>query len=135
MKSELGGSLIQRSDCEKMIMVKIDCELDFDEHVKTWCSKANNKLRALATATPHTSVQKKKMPMNLFFNAQFNYCPLIWMLHHRRNNHIIRNFHERYLRLIYNDKNSSYEELLTKKCLSFYTLQKYTSFGNRILQN
>ena len=33
---------------------------------------------------------------------------------HRRNNYIIRNLHERCLRLIYNDKNSFYEELLTK---------------------
>ena len=52
--------------------------------------------------------------MNSFFNAQLNYCPLVWMLHSRRNNNIIRNLHERCLRLIYNDKNSSYEELLTK---------------------
>ena len=36
------------------------------------------------------------------------------MLHSPRNNSIIRNLHERCLRLIYNDKNSSYEELLTK---------------------
>ena len=36
------------------------------------------------------------------------------MIHSRRNNNIIRNLHERCLRLIYNDKNYSYEELLTK---------------------
>ena len=35
------------------------------------------------------------------------------MLHSRRNNNI-RNLHERCLRLIYDDKKSSYEELLTK---------------------
>ena len=33
---------------------------------------------------------------------------------HRRNNYIIRNLHERCLTLIYNYKNSFYEELLTK---------------------
>ena len=97
-----------------MLGVKIDYKLDFGEHVKTLCSKANNKLRALARATPYMSVEKKKILMNSFFNAQFNYCPLVWMLHSRRNNSIIRNLHERCLRLIYNDKNSSYEELLTK---------------------
>ena len=111
---QLGGSLIERSDCEKMLGVKIDYKLNFDEHVKTLCSKANNKLRALARTTPYMSVEKKKILMNSFFNAQFNYCPLVWMLHSRRNNSIIRNLHERCLRLIYNDKNSSYEELLTK---------------------
>ena len=51
--------------------------------------------------------------MNSFFNAQFNYCPLIWMLHSRSNNNK-KHLHERYLRIIYNDKQSSYEELLIK---------------------
>ena len=50
--------------------------------------------------------------MNSFFNAQFNYCPLIWMLHSRSNNNKIKHLHERCLRLIYNDKRSSYDELL-----------------------
>ena len=52
--------------------------------------------------------------MNSFSNAQFNYCVLVWMLHRRSNNNIIRNLHERCLRLMYNDKNLSHEELLTK---------------------
>ena len=69
----LGGSLIERSDREKMLGVKTDYKLNFNEHVKTICSKANNKLRASARATPYMSVEKKKI---LIFNAQFNYCPL-----------------------------------------------------------
>ena len=60
------------------------------------------------------SVEKEKILINSFFNAQFNYGPLIWMLLSRRNNSIIRNLHERCLMLICNDKNSFYEELLTK---------------------
>ena len=47
---QLGGSLIERSDREKMLGVKIDYKLTFDEHVKILCSKANNKPRALARA-------------------------------------------------------------------------------------
>ena len=60
------------------------------------------------------NAEKEKMLMNYFFNTQFNYGPLIWMLLSRRNNSIIRNLHERCLMLICNDKNSFYEELLTK---------------------
>ena len=52
--------------------------------------------------------------MTSFLNAQLNYCPLIWMLHSRSNNSKIKHFHERCLRLIYKDKQSSYEELLIK---------------------
>ena len=59
------------------------------------------------------SLVKKKLLMNFFFNAQFNYCPLIWMLRIRSNDNKI-NLHERCLRIIYNDKQSSYEELLIK---------------------
>ena len=61
-------------------------------------------------------LKKKKILMNSFFNVQFKYCPLIWMLHSRRNNNIIRNLKERCLRLIYKHKNSLKltEELLTK---------------------
>ena len=52
--------------------------------------------------------------MNSFFNAQFNYCPLIWMLHSRKNNNKTKHLHERCLELIYCDKKSSNEILLEK---------------------
>ena len=41
-------------------------------------------------------------------------APLLWMLHSRCNNNKIRHLHKRCLRLIYCNKNSSYEELLEK---------------------
>ena len=52
--------------------------------------------------------------MNSFFNGKFNYCPLMWMLHSRYNNHKTKHLHDRYLRLIYCNKISSYEGLLQK---------------------
>ena len=107
-------SLIKSSTCKKLFGVKTDNKLNFDTHVKGLCKKANNILRVLARAPPHMSLEKKKLVMNSFFNAQFNYCPLIWMLHSRSNNNKIKHLHERCLRLIYNDKQSSYEELLIK---------------------
>ena len=97
-----------------MLGVKIDNNLNFDTYVTGLCKKANKKLRALARATPDISLEKKKLFMNFFFNAQFDYCPLIWILHSRGNNSKIKHLHERCLRLIYNDKKSSYEELLIK---------------------
>ena len=53
--------------------------------------------------------------MNSFFNAQFTYCPLIWILHGCcRNNNKIKHLHERCLRLTYCDMTSSCVELLEK---------------------
>ena len=111
---QIGDSLIKASDCEKLLGLKIDYKLSFDNHVNSLCKKANNKLRALARATPYMNTEKKKPLMNSFFNAQFNYCPLLWMLHSRCNNNKIKHLHERCLRLTYCDKTSSYEELLEK---------------------
>ena len=44
--------------------------------------------------------------------SQFNYCQLAWMCHNCTKNNKINRLHERCLRLIYNDKKSSFEELL-----------------------
>ena len=106
---KFGDSLIKTSTCENLLGVKIDYKLTFDNHVANLCKKANNRLRALARAT--MAIEKGKPLMNSFFNAKLNYCPLIWMLHSRCNNNKIKHLHERFLRLIYCQKNSSYEEL------------------------
>ena len=52
--------------------------------------------------------------MNAFFDSQFKYCPFIWMCHSRTNKRKIDRLQERCLRIIYNDKQSSFKELLEK---------------------
>ena len=52
--------------------------------------------------------------MNYFFKSQFNYCPLIWMCHSHTINNKINHLHERCLHVIYNDKISSFKELLDR---------------------
>ena len=42
----------------------------------------------------------------------FSYCPLVWMCHSRTLNNKINNLHERTLRLVYDDRQSTFEELL-----------------------
>ena len=106
---KVGDSLIKTSTCEKLLGVKIDYKLTFDNHVANLCKKANNKLRALTSATPYMTTEKRKLLMNSFFNAQLNYCPLIWMLHSRWNNIKIKHLHDRCLKLIYCDKNLAIE--------------------------
>ena len=52
--------------------------------------------------------------MNAFFTSQFSYCPLVWMYRGRTNNNKMNRLHDRYLRIVYNDKQSSFNELLEK---------------------
>ena len=114
LELKVGDSLIKTSTCKKLLGVKIDFKLIFDNHLANLCKKANNKLRSLARATPYMTIEKRKLLMNSFFSAQLNYYTLIWMLHSRCNNNKTKHLHERCLKLIYCDKNSSYEELLER---------------------
>ena len=110
----IGDSITGSSPCKKLLGIKIDLTLCFDGHIQDLCNKANRKLRALARATPYMNLQKRKVLINAFFNAQCNYWLLIWMLHSPQNNNKIKHLHERCLHLIHNDKLSSYEEPLEK---------------------
>ena len=60
------------------------------------------------------SLEKRRTLMKAFIESQFNYCPLIWMLHSRTLNNKINRIHERALRTVYSDYNSSFKELLDK---------------------
>ena len=52
--------------------------------------------------------------MKAFINSQFGYCPLVWLNHNREINNRINRFHERSLRVVYNDYNATFEQLLEK---------------------
>ena len=60
------------------------------------------------------NISKRSILMNAFFKSQFSCCPLVWMCHSRANNGKINRLHERCLRIIYSDKQSSFETLLEK---------------------
>ena len=129
-----GELVIKNTTCEKVLGIKIDNKLTFDEHISGLCKKAANKLRALARVTSYMSLPKKELFLNSFFNAQFNYCSLVWMLHSRSNNNKIKHLHELCLRIVYQDKQSSYENLLVKDGTVSAPL-KHSGTCNRNVQN
>ena len=55
---------------------------------------------------------KKRIIMKSCIKSHFGYCLVIWMFHSRGLNNKINRIHERALRITYNDKSSSYRELL-----------------------
>ena len=78
------------------------------------CKKAIRKLQALARVAPYMDLSKRKYLMNAFFNLQLSYCPLVRICHSHALNNKINRLHERCLRLIYNDRQQTCEELLEK---------------------
>ena len=107
------GFKIDKSNTEKLLGVKFDKKLPFDDHISDICKKAGRKISALTRVTPYMGIAKKRILMNAFFTSQFSYCSLVWMCHSRTNNNKINRLHERCLRIVYNDK-QSFNELLKK---------------------
>ena len=118
---------IKNRECEKLLGVKFDNKLTLEKHITDICRKASRKMYALARIAPYMDLSKRRIVMNAFFNSQFNYCPLnaffnsqfnyyplIWMRHNHTTNRKINRLHERCLRIIYNDKQSSFKMFLEK---------------------
>ena len=74
--------------------------------------KVSPKVSALCRIFPFMDLTIRRFLMNSFFSSQFSYCPIIWMCHSRTVNSKINKLHERCLWIIYNEKKSSFKELL-----------------------
>ena len=80
----------------------------------TLSKKSGRKLSALSGISNYMSFEKKRILLKAFVESQFGYCSLTWMFHSRKANAKINHIHERALRIVYKDNNSSFEELLRK---------------------
>ena len=90
---------IKNSTEEKLLGVKFDSNLSFENRVTSLCKKASQKLHALARTSHYMDLNKRKNLMKSFITSQFSHCPLIWMFHSRSLNNKINRIHERALRL------------------------------------
>ena len=110
---------IYKSQCKKLLGMKIDHTLSFDEHVTTLCGKAAQKVHALSRISHFMTQPQRRTIMKAFINSHFGYCPLVWIFHSRKLNHRINRIHERALCLVYHDFSSSFETLLLKDNLVY----------------
>ena len=110
----LNNKTIENSKSEKLLGITLDHKLTFNEHISNICNKATQKLHALARVSSYMNTEKLRSIMKAFICSQFGYCPLTWMSHSRTLNKRINKIQERALRLVYNDKVSTFKQLLEK---------------------
>ena len=110
----LEGACITSSSCEKLLGITTDFDLNFHKHIPDLCDKISKNIYALCRVKGCTSLEKHRIVMKTFVKSQFNYCPLIWMLHSRNLNNKINRLHERALRIVYSDYKSSFNTLLER---------------------
>ena len=113
-KTALDGEVINNTQVQKHLGAHIDYKLKFDTHIETHCKKVGKKLHVLARVIKCMSTNQAQILMRRFIISQCSHCPLIWICHSRKFNNQINKLHERALRLVFNNKSSSFRELLER---------------------
>ena len=103
---------LENSKEELILGITIDSKLTFDSHIKSICRKAGQKLISLSRISPYLETDKKELLFKCLVKSKFSYCPLVWMFCSRNANNFINKIQERSLRLIANDKTSTFEHVL-----------------------
>ena len=74
--------------------------------------KFSQKLHALARVSKFISKTKLRVIMKSFIMSNFSSCPLVLLCLSRTLNNKINKLHERALRPVYDDRQSTFDELL-----------------------
>ena len=77
---------IEYSTEEKLLGVKFDSNLSFENHGTSLCKKASQKLHTLARILNSIDLNKRRNLMKVFITFHFRYYLLIWMFHNRNLN-------------------------------------------------
>ena len=109
---KIKNETVTNSSNQKLLGILFNNKFDFDEHVTLLCRKASQKLNALARVAHYMNLVQRRFIMNAFIFSQFGYCPLVWMFHSRKLNNRINNIHERALRIVFKDSESTFQQLL-----------------------
>ena len=103
------GSVIETSNCKKLLGIYIDSNFSSQYHINRICYKASQKLHALSRIAKYISEDKKTYAIQIFHNFTIQ---LAWMCHRRGLNNKINNIYKKALRIVYQDKKSSFETSL-----------------------
>ena len=73
------GEVLEVSQTEIVLGIQIDHKLNFENHMKSLCSKASQKLGTLQRFSNLLDAQKKNLLLSSIIKSQLSHCPLVWM--------------------------------------------------------
>ena len=111
---EIDDLVLVPKDNVKLLGITIDSELKFTDHVKSLCTKTSRKVTAFSRVAKLLDFKKARLLYNAFIMSSLSYCPLIWMFCGKTANKEINRIHKRALRILFNDYEASFEELLQR---------------------
>ena len=103
---------IWRGNTLKMLGVTLDDKLNFNEHVRNMCQTASCQINALKRISNFLNEQCRMHVYQYFISANFNYCPIVWLLCGNTNLKKLETLQERAIATVYCDKSFAYEDML-----------------------
>jgi hypothetical protein len=111
---QVGNITINTEETVKLLGVQIDSNLNYDTHIKAVCLRASRQANALGRIAKHLSLEGRKAIYHAFIVSNLNFCPLVWHFCSKANTQKLEKVNYRALRFVFQNFNSSYEELLGK---------------------
>ena len=99
---------IKSSEEVEILGIKIDNNLNFNNHINLISRKAGQKLSAPLRISSNLNMKQKKLLYKSIIKSQFNYCPLVWIFCSRQSNNLINKTHEPSLRISNKDQKTSH---------------------------
>ena len=131
-------------DSLDLLGVTIDNHLNFNKHISSVCKNVNNQLNVIIRFRNLICTATKLKLYNAFILPHFLYFSTVWHFCSTRNSDKLESLNKRALRIVFNDKVSSYQQLLHKsegatlynrriqnmfitiyKCLNYDSFPKY----------
>ncbi len=110
----LGDTVIEPSDTVDLLGIVISDKLTFHQHVKTMTSNAALKLNALQRQSKWLDPEVRLDYGRTFVLSSFQYCPLVWYVSCWTDMLAVEHIQKHMLRIVYEDYDSPYEDLLAK---------------------
>ena len=76
----IGNDKIESLSAVKLLGIKLDNKLNFNNHINIICRSAANQLNALTKLRCFLGIEERKALIQSFVLSNFNYCPLVWIL-------------------------------------------------------
>ncbi len=105
---------IQTSDEVTLLGLEIDNKLNFGKHIHQIIKGAGGQLNFLIRNRTFLNYDAKKVVIESFILANFNYCPLVWHFCSPEAMRQMERVQERAFRFLLCDYDSDYDQLLTK---------------------
>ena len=110
----IAGTKIKCEDQVKLLGIEIDVLIKFDAQISIICKKVARQLNVLQRLCKFLNDHTRLTVFKSFIKSNFNFCPVVWHFCSQTNTEKLEKLQYRALRIVYNDYQASYDELLKR---------------------